>query len=476
MANEEHLNLLKQGIANWNEWRSRNPPLRPELAGANLIGTSLSGANLIRADLSKADLSKADLSRTYLKGAILSGATLTGANLSGANLIGANLSSANLTRMNLAAMNLSRLDLSGATLTGANLSRADLSGTDLSGAAIIGAKLIRVDLKEANLKEANLSGANLSEADLSGAHLKGANLVGATLTGANLSGANLIGANLAGVNLIGANLSSAILGGANLDGADLRGANLRGATLNRAKLNQTQLIGTDISHADLTGCSVYGIAAWDVKLTDDTRQESLIITPPDQPVIMVDNIKVAQFIYLLLHNEEIRAVIDTITSKAVLILGRFADDRKRILNALREALRTKGFLPIVFDFERPRGRDFSETIMTLAGMSCFVIVDITNPRSTPVELQATVPDYMIPFVPILQDGEPEFSMFSNLQTKYDWVLRLLKYDSSENLIEVLDEAVIDPALEKRHELELKKAQTTPTRHVADYRRHSKASS
>jgi hypothetical protein len=137
-----------------------------------------------------------------------------------------------------------------------------------------------------------------------------------------------------------------------------------------------------------------------VKLSSDTRQENLIITPPGQTVIAVDNIKVAQFVYLLLNNEEIRDVIDTITSKAVLILGRFSDDRKPILNALRDALRDKGFLPIVFDFERPKRRDFTETIMTLAGMSCFVIADITNPRSAPLELQATVPDYMIPFVPI----------------------------------------------------------------------------
>jgi hypothetical protein len=55
--------------------------------------------------------------------------------------------------------------------------------------------------------------------------------------------------------------------------------------------------------------------------TVDTRQENLIITPPGQADI--DNIKVAQFIYLLLNNKEIRDVIDTITSKAVLILGRF---------------------------------------------------------------------------------------------------------------------------------------------------------
>jgi hypothetical protein len=88
------------------------------------------------------------------------------------------------------------------------------------------------------------------------------------------------------------------------------------------------LIRTDFSHADLTGSSIYGITAWDVKLTNDTRQEDLIIAPPGEPVITVDNIKVAQFIYLLRNNEEVRGVVDTITSKAVLILGRFTPERK----------------------------------------------------------------------------------------------------------------------------------------------------
>jgi hypothetical protein len=53
----------------------------------------------------------------------------------------------------------------------------------------------------------------------------------------------------------------------------------------------------------------------------------------EEPIITVDNIEVAQFIYLMLHNEKIRDVIDTITSKAVLILGRFTGERKAVLDA-----------------------------------------------------------------------------------------------------------------------------------------------
>jgi len=49
---------------------------------------------------------------------------------------------------------------------------------------------------------------------------------------------------------------------------------------------------------------------------------NLIITDDNEPTITVDNLEVAQFIYLLLNNQKIRDVIDTITSKVVLILGR----------------------------------------------------------------------------------------------------------------------------------------------------------
>jgi hypothetical protein len=95
-----------------------------------------------------------------------------------------------------------------------------------------------------------------------------------------------------------------------------------------------------------------GISAWDLKL-ERAKQEDLIITDRDQAEITVDNIEVSQFIHLLLHNEKIRSVIDTITSKVVLILGRFTPERKAVLDALREELRKHDYLPVLFDFDKP---------------------------------------------------------------------------------------------------------------------------
>ena len=141
--------------------------------------------------------------------------------------------------------------------------------------------------------------------------LRMAILDGADLKSANLKDANLSGADLSGANLVGANLSRAYLSGANLSRANLSGATLSGGTLLAARL-----VETDLTCADLTGCNVYGVSAWNLKL-EGTKQQDLVITPPEESTVTVDDIEVAQFVYLLLHNEKIRDVIDTITSKAV---------------------------------------------------------------------------------------------------------------------------------------------------------------
>ncbi len=243
-----------------------------------------------------------------------------------------------------------------------------------------------------------------------------------------------------------ANLPGANLSGANLSGADLSGADLVGAFLGHAVLVRTNLVG-----ADLTGCRVYGISAWDLKL-EQTKQENLIVTPPNQPEITVDDLEVAQFIYLLLHNEKIRRVIDTITSKVVLILGRFTPERKAVLDALREELRKRDHLPVLFDFDKPSGRDITETISLLARMARFVVADITDARSIPQELGVIVPDLpSVPVQPLLLEGTGEYGMFEHFR-RYPWVLETYVYASPEELITNLGERVIGPAEAKALEL------------------------
>jgi uncharacterized protein YjbI with pentapeptide repeats len=456
MADQSHLNILQQGVGAWNRWRARNLSVEPDLSGANLSGTNLSEVDFTNANLSGANLYGANLSHGFLTYANLSYINEGGLPVAKPSRAYANFSYIN--EGGLPEAKPSGVNLSGANLGWANLGWANLSEADLTEANLLGANLLQTQLIRADLTRAKLMRANLTYANLSGAELVLADLEEAQLLRPDLTDANLFGATLTGVDLSGANLS-----GANLSGANLSDVNLSGAYLTRSIL-----VHTNLERATLEGCRIYGIAAWSLKL-EGTKQQNLNVSDEGEPAILVDNLEVAQFVYLLLNNEKIRDVLNTIGEKGVLILGRFTEERKAVLDAIRNRLRELGFVPMMFDFERPTQQDFDETIKTLAGLSRFIIADITNPKSSPLELQAIMPNYMVPFVPIIQEDEEPFAMFQGLQHKSrEWVLDVLEYDSAANLLEVLEEAVVRPALEKADQLIHKKAEAIRVRHTRDY--------
>jgi hypothetical protein len=163
--------------------------------------------------------------------------------------------------------------------------------------------------------------------------------------------------------------------------------------------------------------------------------------------VVVDDLRVAQFIYLLLHNENIRHVINTVSKKAVLILGRFTPERKAILEAIREWLRKNDYVPILFDFDKPTYRDITETVQLLANMSRFVIADVTDAKSIPQELSHIIP--FLPSVPvraIILDAEYEYSMFEHWK-QFASVLDVYRYQDLDQLIANIEAAIIVPVLE-----------------------------
>ena len=327
----------------------------------------------------------------------------------------------------------------------------DLSGAELSGINLDEANLCEVNLHKVVLHEADLRGASLIGADLRGADLRGANasksyLYGADLRLANLSHAYLISADLGRADLRGTDLSQANLNRANLSDANLGNAKLIGAELDRANL-----ISTNFDGADLTDASIFGISVWDVSLEGTIQKNLRIKRYQEDSPITLDDLEVAQFIYLLLNNKRIRNVIDTITSKVVLILGRFTPERKTVLDALREQLRRCDYLPVLFDFETPLHRDITETVSTLAHMARFVIADITDAKSIPQELLTIVPNLpSVPVQPVLLASQKEYGMFEHFR-RFPWVLEPVLYEDQDRLLTVLAEKVIGPAEAKAKE-------------------------
>lgn len=386
MASLAHLELVRLGTHAVAEWRKNQTP--GERSGLDLSCATLKGVQLRVLDLEFADLSD-----------VMAG-------------------SADFSRSNLRYSKMTR-----ANLVDGDLSDASCEGADLSGARLRGARLGRTNLRGADLRGANLMDAFLSKADLTDAKLQGADLTGAYLPLANLTGAHLDGANLTRARFSNSNLTRASLTDANLTGA--------------------QLIQADLTNAIVSGCRVYGIAAWGLTLAG-AEQNNLLVTPPREPEVTVDSLEVAQFIYLMLNNQKIREVIDTVGSKAVLILGRFTPERKAVLDALREEIRHLNYLPILFDFEAAATQSRMETISTLAHLSRFVIADITDAKTVLQELQGIVPATHTPVQPILVTDQTEPGMFDSFHM-YPWFLPVVSYSSPETLLPALKKQVIAPA-------------------------------
>jgi uncharacterized protein YjbI with pentapeptide repeats len=342
-------------------------------------------------------------------------------------------------------------DLTDADLrVGTDLTKGNFVDADLTGANLPGAKLADADLSRAKLAGATLYQTNFSKANLTNAYLSGANLTEADLTEANLTEADLSYAHLKEVILIEANLTKAYLFRADIDKT-----NFAGAKLIRANLEYVQLINSNFKHATLEGCEVFGISAWDLEL-EGAQQKDLIITRENKSKIKVANLEVAPFLSLLLHNEKIRDIIDTITSKVVLILGRFTDERKSVLDALKDSLRQRGFVSILFDFPPSERRDLTETAQLLANMAKFVIADITEAKSISQELSHIIPFFpSVPVQPILLASEREYELFEHW-SEFKSVLPVFRYKDGHHLIENLDAKVIQPAEARVRELDEKR--------------------
>ena len=144
MANQEQLEILKQGAEVWNRWREENPDVEIDLSNAPLIEDNLAEANLFGANLT---------------GAYLTGAILKWADLFGADLFGANLSGAVLVKADLGEADLTKADLQRAVLLRADLSGANLSETKFSNSLVVGTILADLDLVETiGLEEAKHHG------------------------------------------------------------------------------------------------------------------------------------------------------------------------------------------------------------------------------------------------------------------------------------------------------------------------------
>ena len=341
-------------------------------------------------------------------------------------------------------------DLSGADLSNLEFPRemnfrfVNFSGCTLASAYVPRANFYNADLTGANLTKLDAIDVEFSSCKAAGADFTSALLYKDDFSSADLSKVKFVNANLSHATMWSANLTSADLTGANLQWADLMDADLSGATLIRTNLMLSSLLRVNLGGAVLSECWVHGASVWRTKVDELTRQTELIITDPSEPPLRVDDLEVAQFIYLLMNHRKLRNAIDSVTKKGVLLLGRFNDGGLETLQAIASELRGQGYLPFIFDFERPKDRNITETVKTLVGISRFVIVDLSGP-SVPQELYATVPHFKVPIIPILENERKLYALADDI-LEFPWVVKpIIRYSSLDELKSSVSEKMIAPA-------------------------------
>jgi TIR domain/Pentapeptide repeats (8 copies) len=114
MANQKQLDVFRQGVEVWNQWRARNPHIHPNLSGTRFGDRSADRSNI---NLSETNLSFCNMTYDNLSGANLNGANLMGTYLMGVNLCRATLHGTRLNVTNLSEANLTEADFSDAILS-----------------------------------------------------------------------------------------------------------------------------------------------------------------------------------------------------------------------------------------------------------------------------------------------------------------------------------------------------------------------
>lgn len=223
-------------------------------------------------------------------------------------------------------------------------------------------------------------------------------------------------------------------------------ANFAGATFRNCNLNRANLTGANFDVKEITETVVYGISAWDLEVGENSQQSKLAIEPSYQLFseiiaegtipMMVDDIEMAQFVYYLTNHKKLRNTLDIFHQKGVLLLGRFKDGGIDRLYHLRDWFSDQNYLPMIFDFTRPEAMNYTETVLTMGGLSRFIVADLSG-ASVPHELATILGKFKNkPTICYTQDRA--YSMLDDLSDD----IQVIEFDGSMgDLTAQLDDAL-----------------------------------
>ncbi|HMG15824.1 MAG TPA: pentapeptide repeat-containing protein [Saprospiraceae bacterium] len=273
----------------------------------------------------------------------------------------------------------------------------------------------------------NIKGQN--QLNFSGIDLSGSTIYDAFAEGINFSAGIFMDTSFEEGDFSRANFSNAIFINTKFNKTILTDANFNGASFVNCNLNRVNLTNAQFCLKEIRETVIYGISVWDLHTCDSMIQSKLIIEKTYELYsdlikkgivpLMVDDIELAQFIYYMTDHKKMRNTINILNSKGVLLLGQFKNGGMERLYKLQEWLQKKDYMPMIFDFARPDNLDLTETIVTMAGLSKFIIADLSG-GSVPQELYAIATNFKKPII-AFSKGKA-YSLFQDIKRKNSNVL------------------------------------------------------
>jgi uncharacterized protein YjbI with pentapeptide repeats len=340
-----------------------------------------------------------------------------------------------------------RLDLRGIVIRGKYLGGLDLSNCVLDDAELDRSDLRSADLRGSSFKRTDLSLSNLGGAQCDGASFRDTKLFAVYAGGCSFTGSTFRGADLAEANLLQANFTDATFVNTDFERARLDRAVLKGTTIRACNLGHASFVDTRLDNTLIADCAAPYVNAKRIRIGVDVEQRQLFLGHTIRAVpgglysrrITANDLRMASFLGELEMPDCLTHLINAGNDYLVLILGRFSEEGRGVLQALERNVWSRGRIPLVFDFEGPTQRKLVDAVRFFACLSQFIIVDLSNPRSVPFELQAVVPQLAIPLVPVIRRGNKPFAMLSDLTRTYPWVLPVFSYGSAKQIDRCFDD-------------------------------------
>jgi hypothetical protein len=283
-----------------------------------------------------------------------------------------------------------------------------------------------------------------NDLDFAGIDLSGISVHSAFAEGLNLREAIISNAEFEEGDFSRADFSGATITNSRFNKTIFTDANFEGAVIKNCNLNRVNLTNANFCVKEISQTVIYGISAWDLHTCEEMRQSELVIersyelysdiVAGGQIPMMVDNIELAQFIYYLSNHKKMRDTINILNDKGALLLGRFKEGGIERLYKTRDWLRAQQYMPMIFDFERPDGMNFTETVVTMSGLSKVIIADLSG-GSVPHELKAILSNFRKK--PVIAFSEKKsYSMLKDLKWENPYVMDFV-YEGEADLTEKL---------------------------------------